>query len=40
VHKHLERAYAKLGVTDRVSAVLRAQHLGILPGDRVLAAAT
>ena len=31
VHKHLERAYAKLGVSDRVTAVLRAQRLGILP---------
>ncbi len=31
VHKHLERGYAKLGVSDRVSAVLRAQRLGILP---------
>jgi DNA-binding CsgD family transcriptional regulator len=31
VHKHLERIYAKLGVSDRVSAVLRAQRLGILP---------
>ena len=31
VHKHLERSYAKLGVSDRVSAVLRAQRLGILP---------
>ena len=31
VHKHLERAYSKLGVSDRVSAVLRAQGLGILP---------
>lgn len=31
VHKHLERIYAKLGVADRVSAVLRAQRLGILP---------
>ncbi|MGQ0575280.1 MAG: LuxR C-terminal-related transcriptional regulator [Pseudonocardia sp.] len=30
VHKHLERAYAKLGVADRVSAVLRAQRLGLL----------
>jgi DNA-binding CsgD family transcriptional regulator len=30
VYKHLERAYAKLGVSDRVSAVLRAQRLGIL----------
>jgi DNA-binding CsgD family transcriptional regulator len=31
VHKHLERVYAKLGVSDRVSAVLRGQRLGILP---------
>ena len=31
VHKHLERVYAKLGVSDRVTAVLRAQRLGILP---------
>ena len=31
VHKHLERVYAKFGVSDRVSAVLRAQRLGILP---------
>lgn len=31
VHKHLERAYAKLGVRDRVSAVLRAGRLGLLP---------
>jgi len=38
VHKHLERTYAKLGVSDRVSAVLRAQRLGILP-ERVLALA-
>jgi DNA-binding CsgD family transcriptional regulator len=38
VHKHLERAYAKLGVSDRVSAVLRAQRLGILP-ETVLALA-
>lgn len=30
VHKHLEHAYAKLGVTDRVSAVLRAQDAGLL----------
>jgi DNA-binding CsgD family transcriptional regulator len=38
VHKHLERVYAKLGVSDRVSAVLRAQRLGILP-EPVLAIA-
>ena len=31
VHKHLEHAYTKLDVTDRVSAVLRAHHLGVLP---------
>jgi DNA-binding CsgD family transcriptional regulator len=31
VHKHLERVYAKFGVSDRVSAVLSAQRLGILP---------
>jgi DNA-binding CsgD family transcriptional regulator len=31
VHKHLERIYAKFGVSDRVSAVLRAQRLGVLP---------
>jgi ATP/maltotriose-dependent transcriptional regulator MalT len=29
VHKHLERCYAKLGVADRLSAVLRAQRLGL-----------
>ncbi|MHC8504121.1 LuxR C-terminal-related transcriptional regulator [Pseudonocardia artemisiae] len=32
VHKHLQRTYAKLGVTDRLSAVLRAQRLGLLAG--------
>jgi DNA-binding CsgD family transcriptional regulator len=31
VQKHLEHAYAKLGVADRLSAVLRAQQLGLLP---------
>jgi DNA-binding CsgD family transcriptional regulator len=31
VHKHLERVYAKLGVTDRLSAVLTAQRTGVLP---------
>jgi DNA-binding CsgD family transcriptional regulator len=31
VHKHLERTYAKLGVADRLSAVLRAQRIGLLP---------
>ncbi|MGE0300058.1 response regulator transcription factor [Pseudonocardia sp.] len=31
VHKHLERAYAKLDVSDRVSAVRRAMQLGLLP---------
>jgi DNA-binding CsgD family transcriptional regulator len=38
VHKHLERVYAKFGVSDRVSAVLRAQRLGILPEKVLLAA--
>lgn len=32
VHKHLERIYAKLGVRDRLSAVLRAQRAGVLAG--------
>ncbi len=32
VHKHLEHVYAKLGVTDRLSAVLRAQHRGLIAG--------
>jgi DNA-binding CsgD family transcriptional regulator len=31
VHKHLERVYTKLDVSDRVSAVVRAQRLGVLP---------
>ena len=31
VHKHLERIYAKLGVTDRLGAVMRAQRIGLLP---------
>lgn len=30
VHKHLEHVYAKLGVADRLSAVLRAQDAGLL----------
>jgi DNA-binding CsgD family transcriptional regulator len=30
VHKHLERCYTKLGVADRLSAVLRAQRLGLV----------
>jgi len=30
VHKHLERVYTKLGVRDRLGAVLRAQQLGLL----------
>jgi DNA-binding CsgD family transcriptional regulator len=30
VEKHLERLYTKLGVSDRVGAVLRGQELGIL----------
>jgi DNA-binding CsgD family transcriptional regulator len=31
VHKHLERLYTKLGVGDRLAAVLQAQRLGLLP---------
>ena len=31
VHKHLQHSYAKLGVADRLGAVLRAQHIGLLP---------
>lgn len=30
VQKHLEHSYAKLGVTDRLGAVLQAQRLGVL----------
>lgn len=30
VQKHLQRCYTKLGVTDRLAAVLRAQHIGLL----------
>lgn len=31
VHRHLQRAYRKLGAHDRVSAVLRAREAGIIP---------
>jgi DNA-binding CsgD family transcriptional regulator len=31
VHKHQENLYRKLGAVDRLSAVLRAQHCGLLP---------
>jgi DNA-binding CsgD family transcriptional regulator len=31
VGKHLEQAYRKLGANDRVSAVLRAHSLGLVP---------
>ncbi|GAA4705750.1 hypothetical protein GCM10023215_52230 [Pseudonocardia yuanmonensis] len=30
VHKHLERCYSKLGVADRLTAVLAAQRLGLV----------
>lgn len=33
VHKHQEHAYAKLGVRDRLTAVLVATRLGLLPAD-------
>jgi ATP/maltotriose-dependent transcriptional regulator MalT len=32
VHKHLQSVYRKLGVRDRLGAVLRAQDLDILRG--------
>jgi DNA-binding CsgD family transcriptional regulator len=31
VAKHLQNAYRKLGATDRLSAVLAGQRLGLLP---------
>nr|WSY57301.1 LuxR C-terminal-related transcriptional regulator [Streptomyces sp. NBC_00886] len=31
VHKHVESLYRKLGTRDRVSTVLRAQEIGLLP---------
>jgi DNA-binding CsgD family transcriptional regulator len=33
VHKHVEHVYRKLGVADRLAAVLRARTLGVLPAD-------
>ena len=30
VHKHLQNVYRKLGVRDRLGAVLRAQQMGVL----------
>jgi ATP/maltotriose-dependent transcriptional regulator MalT len=30
VHKHLQNSYRKLGVRDRLGAVLRAQQMGVL----------
>jgi DNA-binding CsgD family transcriptional regulator len=33
VHKHQENLYRKLGAVDRLSAVLAAQRLGIVPQD-------
>ncbi|MGW3958157.1 LuxR C-terminal-related transcriptional regulator [Streptomyces sp. NPDC004752] len=33
VHKHIEKIYRKLGTRDRVSTVLRAQRLGLVPRD-------
>jgi len=34
VHKHLEHVYSKLRVTDRLSAVVRAQQEGLIPVAR------
>ncbi len=31
VHKHLENIYRKLGTSDRLTTVLRAQRCGLLP---------
>ena len=31
VHKHLEHVYAKLGTADRLTTVLRARQMGLLP---------
>ncbi|MFJ9903757.1 LuxR C-terminal-related transcriptional regulator [Streptomyces sp. NPDC101152] len=31
VHKHVEKIYRKLGTRDRVSTVLRAQRMGLVP---------
>ncbi|ALV38981.1 LuxR C-terminal-related transcriptional regulator [Streptomyces sp. CdTB01] len=31
VHKHIEKIYRKLGTRDRISTVLRAQQLGLVP---------
>ncbi|GAA3776074.1 hypothetical protein GCM10022403_008620 [Streptomyces coacervatus] len=31
VHKHIEKIYRKLGTRDRISTVLRAQRLGLVP---------
>lgn len=35
VHKHLERVYARIGVHDRLGAVLRARDLGLFGGGAV-----
>jgi DNA-binding CsgD family transcriptional regulator len=35
VHKHQEKLYRKLGATDRLSAVLAAKRLGLLPDQRL-----
>lgn len=36
VHKHVEHLYAKLGVGDRLLAVVRARELSVLPRQRAL----
>ncbi|MEV4873378.1 LuxR C-terminal-related transcriptional regulator [Streptomyces syringium] len=36
VHKHVHNLYLKLGTTDRLATVLRAQRLGLLPVRRHL----
>jgi DNA-binding CsgD family transcriptional regulator len=38
VHKHLQNVYRKLGVRDRLGAVLRAQQMGVLQAQKGWAA--
>lgn len=38
VHRHLSNIYVKLGVRDRLSAINRANELGLLTEDQVLLA--
>jgi ATP/maltotriose-dependent transcriptional regulator MalT len=40
VQKHLQRVYAKLGVTDRLTAVRRAESIGVLRPAQAVAPRT